>query len=288
MAEHCAACPCKWAARLPMFSRFPNQHRAVSGDSGAAFSISCAISGGNPWRGSIFQSISGALGRPFAILPHSRPIAYRFFPPYSDRYRRAAVVYFWHTTDTHGGCDTDKPKKRDTEDRLSRPEIPTRQSSRTKKRIQNGSQKRSDTGFPKKEERAKASPKKNRQGHLPSATAPSQRAKACKRSRSNTNQCIWSRVSRTYKNAKKQRPDVTQANKAIPFAAVSTAHAPWITKSGGNFMNLPIVQKSVTRRGVVRAVAWFLVAVVMAGGATVRTTVLLACPAVTTWSTMPT
>ncbi len=30
-------------------------------------------------------------------------------------------------------------------------------------------------------------------------------------------------------------------------------------------MNLPIVQKSVTRRGVVRAVAWFLVAVVMAG-----------------------
>ena len=31
-----------------------------------------------------------------------------------------------------------------------------------------------------------------------------------------------------------------------------------------------------------------MVAVVMAGGATVRTTVLLACPAVTTWSTMPT
>lgn len=135
-----------------MFSRFPNPYRAVSGDSGAAFSISCAISGGDPWRGSIFQSISGALGRPFAILPHSRPIAYRFFPPYSDRYRRAAVVYFWHTTDTHGGCDTDKPKKRDTEDRLSKPEIPTRQSSRTKKRIQNGSKKRSDTGFPKKEE----------------------------------------------------------------------------------------------------------------------------------------
>ena len=68
-----------------------------------------------------------------------------------------------------------------------------------------------------KEERAKANPKKNRQGFLPSATAPSQRAKACKRSRSNTNQCIWSRVSRTYKKRQKAATGRLQPNKAIPF-----------------------------------------------------------------------
>ena len=78
-------------------------------------------------------------------------------------------------------------------------------------------QKRSATGFPKKEERAKANPKKNRQGFLPSATAPSQRAKACKRSRSNTNQCIWSRVSRTYKKRQKAATGRYAAKKPSPL-----------------------------------------------------------------------
>lgn len=57
--------------------------------------------------------------------------------------------------------------------------------------------------FRKKKREPKQIQRKTAKGFSPSATAPFQRAKACKRSRSNTNQCIWSRVSRTYKKRQK-------------------------------------------------------------------------------------
>ena len=85
--------------------------QAVSDFSGAAFPISACISPPHTLCLCIFRPISGAVRGFCAIFPHSRRSAAFFCHPYSDRSRAAAVVYFGHTTDTHGGCDTGKTKK---------------------------------------------------------------------------------------------------------------------------------------------------------------------------------
>ena len=128
---------------------------AVSGDSGTAFCISYGISGLSFPVVSIFRSISGARGSCFAIFLHSHPSAPCFLLPYSDCNRISGVVYFWHTTDIQDSKDTDKQNQHTKWAKGSPipPGNPLRQSSRTKKRIPNGSPKRAIPDFPQKREK---------------------------------------------------------------------------------------------------------------------------------------
>ena len=168
MAEHCDALPLPVngqpaARRFPDFPTHIEPYRVIPVRL-FLFPVPfpAGIHGAAPFSNR-FPARSDALSR-FSRIPGRLPTVFS---------RRTPTVIAgppWYTFGTpriHMVDAIRTNKRKGTQDRLSNPEIPTRQSSRTKKRIQNGSQKRSDTGFPEKGREPKQIQRKNAKGFFP-------------------------------------------------------------------------------------------------------------------------
>lgn len=169
MAEHCDALPLPVNGQ-PASRRFPDFQTNIEPYRVIPVRLflfpvpfPAGIHGAAPFSNR-FPARSDALSR-FSRIPGRLPTVFS---------RRTPTVIAgppWYTFGTPRIHMVDairtNQKKRDTEDRLSRPEIPTRQSSRTKKRIQNGSKKEAIPDFRKKKREPKQIQRKTAKGFSP-------------------------------------------------------------------------------------------------------------------------